>query len=141
PIVVAVPNVTHIDLVGKLLLGRWDVTEVGLLDDTHVAFFSEDRLQRVMHRAGWLEVGSADFELRVSDQHFPSDAASLQHGAPLRELLFQVRGAAAPGAVVNEFVRAYCPLAAALGPSQEAANPPFLSVLMRTQNSRPATLQ
>jgi 2-polyprenyl-3-methyl-5-hydroxy-6-metoxy-1,4-benzoquinol methylase len=142
PIVIAVPNVTHIDLAGKLLLGRWDVTEVGLLDDTHVAFFSEDRLRTVMAESGWLQIAADDFELSTSDQHFPADAAVLQYGAPLHELLFRLRDNASNAAIVNEFVRAYCPVATPVTRVEdEASAAPFLSVLMRTQNSRQATLQ
>ena len=38
PLVLSVPNVTHKDLALKLLIGRRDVTEAGLLDHTHVDF-------------------------------------------------------------------------------------------------------
>jgi hypothetical protein len=145
PLVVAVPNVTHFDLAAKLLLGRWDMTEVGLLDNTHVSFFSERRLGDMTERAGWAEVGRSDFQLPVSDQHFPEDAVVLQAGTPLHDLLFTVRDQASGGATVNEFVRVYAPLGITTG--SEASNengdgdPPFLSVLMRTQGTRPATLQ
>ena len=53
PLVVAVPNVTHFDLGAKLLLGRWDMTETGLLDDTHVSFFSSGRLHEMTTQTGW----------------------------------------------------------------------------------------
>src|SRR3974377_2292971 len=36
PLVLSVPNVAHKDVALKLLTGRWDVTEAGLLDHTHV---------------------------------------------------------------------------------------------------------
>ena len=143
PLVLAVPNVTHFDLAAKLLLGRWEMTETGLLDDTHVSFFSSGRLQSMTSDAGWVEIGKNDFPLRISDQHFPSDAAVLQDGSPLHDLLLGVRQQASGAALINEFVRAYAPMSVApeRGAAGDATAPPFLSVLMRTQGTRPATLQ
>jgi len=143
PLVLAVPNVTHLDLAAKLLLGRWDMTPTGLLDDTHVSFFSPGRLGSMTRQAGWAELGSADFELPESDQHFPAGAPVLQRRTPLHELLFNVRTQADEGAIVNEFVRAYAPVAlpADAGTDEGGEGAPFLSVLMRTQCTRPETLQ
>ena len=143
PLVLAVPNVTHFDLAAKLLLGRWEMTETGLLDDTHVSFFSSGRLRSMTSDAGWVEIGKNDFPLRISDQHFPSDAAVLQDGSPLHDLLLGVRQQASGAALINEFVRAYAPMSVApdRGAAGDATAPPFLSVLMRTQGTRPATLQ
>ena len=143
PLVVAVPNVTHFDLAAKLLLGRWDMTETGLLDDTHVSFFSDERLHSMTNGCGWVEIGSNDFELPISDQHFPADAAVLQDGSPLHDLLFDVRDLSTRGAIVNEFVRAYAAIGTRAGTeSPEDTGPvPLVSILMRTQGKRPATLQ
>jgi len=143
PLILAVPNITHYDIAAKLLLGRWDMTEVGLLDDTHVSFFSDLRLREMTTQSGWAEIGSNDFPLRFSDQHVPVDAAVLQEGAPLHDLLMGVRERSSSAAIVNEFVRAYAPLGATGGrPDIEGNEPaPFLSILMRTQGTRPTTLQ
>ncbi len=143
PLVLAVPNVTHYDLAAKLLLGRWDMTETGLLDDTHVSFFSNVRLREMTTRAGWVEIGANDFPLLLSDQHFPADAAILQDGSPLHDLLLGVRMQAGEGGIVNEFVRAYAPLSFPVETNSEPeeGHAPFLSILMRTQGTRPATLQ
>ena len=138
----AVPNVTHYDLAAKLLLGRWDMTMTGLLDDTHVSFFSASRLSEMTKQAGWAEIGDNDYSLRISDQHFPADSAVLQDGSPLHDLIFNVREQASNGAIVNEFVRAYAPLSTTQALDGDGTTPaPFLSVLMRTQGTRPATLQ
>ena len=107
PLVVSIPNVAHLDLAAKLLLGRWDVTETGLLDSTHVSLYSPARLRRVFAATGWAEIGERDFELVASDQHFPADAAPLAAGTPLHGLVALVRRRAASGATTNQFVRAY----------------------------------
>ncbi len=148
PLVLSVPNVTHVDVAAKLLMGRWDVTKTGLLDETHVAFFSERRLEECTRQAGWVRIGESDFVLPESDQHFPEHAPTLESGTPLREFLMQLRFESSSGALVNQFVRAYAPIprpAEAVGPPLGTAPSgqraePFLSVLVRTQGTRPTTL-
>ena len=128
-LVVSIPNVAHLDLAAKLVVGRWDVTPTGLLDETHVALYAPARLDQAFAAAGWAEVGEADFELVESDQHFPADAAMLAP-TPLHHLLAGIRRRAAPGATTNQFVRAYVPAAVPppLPPPEQP--PPFLSVLV-----------
>jgi hypothetical protein len=138
-LVMSVPNVTHVDLATKLLLGRWDVTETGLLDRTHVAFFSPTAIVSVPAAAGWRQVGAEDFELEASDQRAPESLAVQSPTTPVGGLLRSVRAGAGPGAVVNQFVRAYVadePVVAA-APRDDA---PFATVLVRTQGRRPRTL-
>ena len=139
-LVVSIPNATHIDIASKLLIGRFDYTPTGLLDETHVVFYSPGHLQKVMDRAGWVEVGRNDFELSQSDQKFPADAAVLAPGTPIHRLLLQIREQASEGAIVNQFVRAYLPVEQPT--RDEPAEPdtvPFLSVLVRTQGKRTST--
>jgi GT2 family glycosyltransferase len=141
PLVISVPNATHIDIAAKTLIGRFDYTDSGLLDETHVAFYSPSHLEKVMKCSGWAEVGRKDYELSRSDQHFPSDVAVLAPGAPLRRFLLQIREHAGEGAIVNQFVRAYIPTELVLrseGLEPHAA--PFLSVLVRTQAQRRSTI-
>jgi len=79
--VISVPNVTHVDLGGKLLAGHWDVTPTGLLDRTHLRFFTSDTIDGVLRGTGWHEVGRRDFHLRESDQHFPAGHPVLATGS------------------------------------------------------------
>lgn len=51
-VVVSVPNVAHGSLRLALLQGRWRYTEVGLLDRTHVRFFTFDGIVRLLADAG-----------------------------------------------------------------------------------------
>jgi 2-polyprenyl-3-methyl-5-hydroxy-6-metoxy-1,4-benzoquinol methylase len=140
PLVVSIPNVSHRDVAAKLLLGRWDVTPTGLLDETHVRFFAPATLERQMRETGWEEIGARDFPLEVSDQFFPDDCVALLPWTPLGALLHRVRGQAAPGATTNQFVRAYRPTAlpeASAGATNRArpAGGPFLSVVVRSRGS------
>ena len=144
PLIICLPNITHFDLGAKLLLGRWDETEVGICDRTHVGYYSASKLVDLTRATGWRQVGQADFQLDASDQHFPADDVALIAGTPLNSVLRHVRDDADEGSDVVQFVRAFIP-----GPSIEAAPPgdpirkreTFLSVLTRTQGTRLDTLQ
>lgn len=51
-IVISIPNVTHGSLRLALLQGRWRTTDTGLLDHTHVRFYSREGLLALMRDAG-----------------------------------------------------------------------------------------
>ena len=51
-IVISVPNVTHGSLRLALLAGRWRYTETGLLDSTHIRFFTYDGLVGLLGSVG-----------------------------------------------------------------------------------------
>lgn len=51
-VVVSVPNVAHADVRLMLLAGRWEYQEHGLLDDTHLRFFTREGLRDLLGRAG-----------------------------------------------------------------------------------------
>jgi len=136
----SIPNVAHFDVGAKLLMGRSDVTPTGLLDRTHLQFFTEDRLSGVLADAGWVEVAGNDFRLHHSDQHFPGDSPALCDGAPLRDLLWCLRQRVNDTATVNQFVRLFVLGVPRLPAATRPEARPFLSVLMRTQGRRMANL-
>jgi hypothetical protein len=103
--VVSIPNVTHVDVGAKLLLGRWDLTGTGLLDDTHLRFFNERLVDELLGGSGWHQVDADDVDLEYSDQRFPDDAPVIRPGAPARELLLRLRRDAAAHATTYQFVR------------------------------------
>lgn len=59
-VLVAIPNIAHISVRLALLLGNWDYTDSGPLDDTHLRFFTYDTGQLLLNQAGLsiIEVGS-----------------------------------------------------------------------------------
>lgn len=141
PLLISVPNATHFDIAAKLLIGRFDYTPTGLIDETHVAFYSPAHLNRVMATSGWIEVGRNDFELSRSDQNFPENVPVLTCGTPIHRLLFQTRDQACEGAIVNQFVRAYSPADhVTIEVADDTGTDPFLTVLVRTQGRRRSTL-
>jgi SAM-dependent methyltransferase len=144
PLIVSVPNVAHQDVAVKLLLGRFDYTTTGLLDDTHVVMHTARHLEDLMDSTGWQEIASADLPLAESDQHFPTDNVALARSSVLHRFLVGVRTSADPYGETNQFVRAYraggrVPVSTV--ERDDNATRPFLTVVLRTQGRRPQTLR
>jgi len=147
PLFISVPNVGHRDISARLAIGKFEYTEAGLLDHTHLQYFTNDRLQELMAASGWHEVRRADVHMERSDQHFPSTLPLLSAKSPIGRLTGALRDQADEYAKVNQFVRAYL-----RGPRVEVApNLPyieqrepqsiFLSVIVRTIGTRIGTLR
>ncbi|MEO6091220.1 MAG: methyltransferase domain-containing protein, partial [Umezawaea sp.] len=138
-LVVSVPNVGHVDLARQLLSGHWDMTDSGLLDRTHVRFFTERTLTELMVSTGWYEAAREDFVLIRSDQGRAGHPL-FEPKATLGALVDQVRSGADEHGKVNQFVRRYHRGAVRVAAAVEGEEQPFLSVVMRTQGKRPDTL-
>lgn len=52
-VVVSVPNVRHYTVLWSLLRGRWDYTEAGIMDRTHLRFFTKDTMREALEQAGF----------------------------------------------------------------------------------------
>jgi 2-polyprenyl-3-methyl-5-hydroxy-6-metoxy-1,4-benzoquinol methylase len=143
PLIVSVPNVAHQDVAVKLLIGRFDYTTTGLLDDTHVVMHTARHLEALMASAGWHETATADLPLVESDQHFPSDHVALARSSVLHRFLVGVRASAGPHGETNQFVRAYragsrVPVSMV---DRDEAHRPLLTVVLRTQGRRRQTFR
>ncbi len=51
-LIVSIPNIAHADLRLALLEGRFEYTDIGLLDHTHLSFFTRDRLASFLADGG-----------------------------------------------------------------------------------------
>lgn len=145
PLICSTPNAAHRDIGAKLVFGRLDYTVEGLLDHTHLHFFTEDSLTRKMRACGWHESDRMDVRMVSSDQHFPATHPLVSTSTVIGEMLGRIVAEANPNATTNQFVRCYL-----IGPVIEneivdhLKNPtkrPFLTVLTRTQARRPDTLR
>jgi len=146
PLLVSVPNVTHADVAAKLIFGKWDYTPTGLLDRTHLQFFSGERLDAEARACGLLELGAHDFKLRDSDQHFPSDHPALSAPSPIAQTIRVWRDAADPHGETIQFIRAFAPCDVQEQPSETsstnvATGQRPLTVVVRTQGKRPTNLR
>lgn len=140
-LLVSVPNVTHADVGAKLIFGRWDYTQTGLLDQTHLQFFTSERLRTEARIAGLLEVGAHDFQLAFSDQRFPADHPALSWASPIAQTIRMWREVADLHGSTIQFIRAFVVsdsgrqrLVASADDS--STDESFLTVVMRTQGTR-----
>lgn len=127
-LVLSLPNVTHTDIIGKALLGRWERTAVGLLDRTHVQLFGEHDAVQLATGRGWIPVDAEDVYAEVTEQCTPIDAPHLRPGAPLRDLLATLRRRADGHGATYQFVRRYR-LAEGISVATEPAQPLLAVVL------------
>jgi SAM-dependent methyltransferase len=146
PLVVSVPNVTHVDVGAKLIFGKWDYTPTGLLDATHLQFFTSERLDAEARACGLLELDAHDFRLRDSDQHFPSDHPALSAASPVAQTIRVWRDAVDPYGETIQFVRAFAPCDVEAQLSQASPAPVVtkerpLTVVLRTQGRRLTNLR
>lgn len=52
-LIISTPNITHISIRLKLLFGDFSYTEMGILDHTHVHFFTRKTLEEELNKSGW----------------------------------------------------------------------------------------
>lgn len=64
-LVLSVPNVSHLKVVVNILQGRWEYEDAGILDRTHVRFFTIQSIQKCLEKNGFqvVQVGRKVFEL------------------------------------------------------------------------------
>jgi 2-polyprenyl-3-methyl-5-hydroxy-6-metoxy-1,4-benzoquinol methylase len=88
-LVVSLPNVAHGDLRLSLLGGSWDYRPLGLLDDTHLRFFTRPGVDKLMAAAGFtiadmrrVRLPLFGTELGVRREDFPPDAVRFVEQSP-----------------------------------------------------------
>lgn len=52
-IVISVPNITYIGVFSEMLHGQWTYEDSGILDRTHLRFFTCATAQQLLTQAGW----------------------------------------------------------------------------------------
>jgi len=52
-LLLSVPNVQHWSVIIRLILGKWDYQDEGILDSTHIRFFTRNSLRELVQRAGY----------------------------------------------------------------------------------------
>lgn len=106
-LITSIPNVAHRELAAKLLAGRWDYTEVGLLDRTHVSLFTERRMADDFGAHDLECVDADDIVQPAPDQHFPSLHPYLADGTPAARLITWLRSVPDSRGDTYQFVRAW----------------------------------
>lgn len=83
-VVASVPNVRHWSVIRQLLEGRWDYVDAGLLDRTHLRFFTRTNLYFLFAQAGYQILSWR--ATRLADAGFPRQLL-----APLAEAGLRVQ--------------------------------------------------
>ncbi len=69
-IVISLPNVAHASIKANLLLNDWTYTKIGILDETHLRFFTANSLPEFFQKAG-LEIASLSYTTLPLDGYQP----------------------------------------------------------------------
>ena len=51
-IVSSIPNIQHWNVILHILRGRWDYKDAGFWDNTHLRFFTNNSIRKMVHQAG-----------------------------------------------------------------------------------------
>jgi 2-polyprenyl-3-methyl-5-hydroxy-6-metoxy-1,4-benzoquinol methylase len=73
-VVISIPNVSHASVALSLVTNRWDGRDVGLLDRTHLRFFTRDTIEDLVASTGYL---ISDLRRVISDVRDPSQTPTL----------------------------------------------------------------
>ena len=69
-LLLSVPNVAYLGLLVDLLRGNFRYRDVGLLDRTHLRFFTFDSLRELLEEAGWHVWAAEQVALSLTDSEF-----------------------------------------------------------------------
>lgn len=75
-VVASIPNVGHASLCWELCHGRFEYRQYGLLDDTHIRFFTRRNIVKMFESAGLLVTGWNDYHREVDATEFRVDRHS-----------------------------------------------------------------
>jgi hypothetical protein len=117
-LVVAVPNVGHVDTGLSLLGGQFDPERSRVSDQADLHFYTEDSLRRLFDRTGWSIDARADVHALSIDPH----ARALRSGLP-EEMVGALQATAEavnPNWSVTHFVWSLTPVPRAPSPSSDA---------------------
>ena len=134
-LLISVPNVGHRDVAHNLLAGQWNLTETGILDKTHLRFFTRPTLLKLFDESGWELVAENNFKLEQSDQHDPD---SILHSSTLSgSLLHYFSDTLNADSQVNQFIWLLKPKSQKAEPAPKPpVKRPLVSMLIRTQGER-----
>jgi 2-polyprenyl-3-methyl-5-hydroxy-6-metoxy-1,4-benzoquinol methylase len=76
-VVVSLPHVAHVDLRLSLLQGRFDYNWFGLLDETHVRFFTLKTIREMVHRSGFVIIDLQRVRIPAFETEIDVDRSSV----------------------------------------------------------------
>lgn len=88
-VIASIPNVAHVDVRLMLLEGRWDYTPSGLMDPTHLRWFTKSSIRSLLNGAGLVatrlervRVGPYGTNIELDASHARTDAIAFIEADP-----------------------------------------------------------
>ncbi len=106
-LVLSIPNVAHIDLGLKLIGGRWDITQTGLLDSTHVSLFTKKRIDSTLSSLGFELIDENDVIIADSEQSEAGSNPLFTRSTSISQALRLIRNISDGYGETYQFVRAF----------------------------------
>ncbi|NFR88446.1 methyltransferase domain-containing protein, partial [Clostridium botulinum] len=67
-ILASIPNVMHYSVIKDLLKGNWTYENAGILDKTHIRFFTKNEIIKMFNNIGYTNISMSNVNLYVNDQ-------------------------------------------------------------------------
>ncbi|NNN21751.1 MAG: methyltransferase domain-containing protein [Acidimicrobiales bacterium] len=106
-LVLSIPNVAHVDLGLKLIGGRWDITQTGLLDSTHVSLFTKKRVESTLSALGFELIEKNDVIIADSEQSEAGSNPLFTRSTSISQSLRLIRNISDRFGDTYQFVRAF----------------------------------
>lgn len=71
-ILVSVPNVSHNSIIIELMNDEFEYNPIGLLDNTHIRFFTRKSFTKMVEKVGWAVIGEKAKYIRVGENEIKS---------------------------------------------------------------------
>jgi 2-polyprenyl-3-methyl-5-hydroxy-6-metoxy-1,4-benzoquinol methylase len=79
-VVASIPNIGHVSVIAELLAGRFPYQRMGLLDDTHLHFFTRESIHDCFERAGLIITHLDPIRVEPPATEFRTDLSRLAPG-------------------------------------------------------------
>lgn len=135
--ILSVPNIAHAAVIGGLLKGRFDYTPEGLLDQTHLRFFTRQSLDALIGACGFERETEAVVSMLPEDTEIGDSLADLPHET--QTAIFEL-----PDSLSYQFIWVCKPQAgdgAAISPLPRASAPDLRRLHLQGLNQRIAALE
>lgn len=86
-VVASVPNIAHASIAFELCNGRFDYQTTGLLDDTHIRFFTKRTITRTFEDAGFIVTRLQRSEVKPEHTEFKTKPSSNEERAVLNYMI------------------------------------------------------
>lgn len=90
-ILVSVPNIAHNSIIIELFNDEFQYNPTGILDNTHVRFFTRNSFERMAGKAGWAVIGERAKRIRVGETEIKNSFANVPKEVA-KELLHRPQG-------------------------------------------------